>query len=453
MVNFDRLDINVSDSFDLEYIATATEYKYNYITSGKLKVSFPSNTLSSLYDQMNKTPTSILPFFKGENTSNTFGILLGLVTLVPLKEEFLKGLYTDAIELKGVPKNGVIKLDKKTSKSELKELIDSKTDLILTHDYEIKNLPSQLLPVVIVAELFRDAAEYFLPGDKRRSHMEGISALTITPRIGEYMQQIAPFFRIDKLEIKFQETFPSIRPLEPANGRYDPINKIITWTDINVQNETPFIISGPYQDLTGTKMIECKINATIGDTISGIHVDKTFFLTGIPYSTEKSLKHQTKVTVNAKFEPAALIKEHIKITQSTMSFSIPPFEVYDSLVQCLVSIGAPPLEREYLDNLREKIKPVTHKKDVYSISTTIKTKKEYKTGVVYLDLLVNGEFTTLKTTHDLTDESRQVLKEEGGIKSSGMTEIKLIARSTARELALEFIDEFQKTVHKHLGGK
>ncbi len=453
MVNFDNLDIIVSDSFDLEYIATAKEYKYNYTTSGKLKVSFPSNTLSSLYDQMNKTPTSILPFFKGENSSNMFGIFLGLVTRVPLKEEFLKGLYTEAIELKGVPKNGVIKLDKKTSKSELKELIDSKTDLILTHDYEIKNLPSQLLPVVVVAELHRDASEFYSLDDPKRARMEGISALTITPRIGEYIQQTAHAFRIDKLEIKFQETFPSIRPIEPPNGRYDPINKIITWTDINVQNETPFIISGPYQDLTGTKMIECKINATIGDTISGIHVDKTFFLTGIPDSTEKSLKHRTKVTVNAKFEPAALIKEHIKIVQSTMSFSISPFEVYDSLVECLVSIGAPPLQREYSDSLREKINPLTHKKDVYSISTIIKTKKEYENGIVYLDLQVNGEFTTLKTTLDLTEESRQVLREEGGIKSSGMTEIKLIARSTTRPLALQFIDEFQKIVHTHLGGK
>ena len=84
------------------------------------------------------------------------------------------------------------------------------------------------------------------------------------------------------------------------------------------------------------------------------------------------------------------------------------------------------------------------------VSTAVKTKKEYEDGIVYLDAILSGEFTTLRVATDLVKEIGEKTEEAGGIEESGSTDIVLKARSTSRELALELLKEIENTIQTYL---
>jgi hypothetical protein len=447
------LDVLVVDSFDLDYSVTSSEYGYNYKTTGDLRVTYPWGFLDDLYKNLITQPEPIVPLFGGI-VKNHVGVILGLAASPPLKEEFLENLYSEAISVEGIPDNGAVKLERVLALSELKELVEGKYELPLSHKYAIKGLPTQLLPIVVEARLIKDASDssWFKFDDEYASkRWEGLSAIVITPKRGEYVRKMAPKFVIDHFSIKFKNTFPTIVPRHPIGGRYDPINKTMTWDNIEVSDEVAFEIVGPFRDLVGTERLECEIKATLGVPISGVHVDKVFDLNGISHKGELTVNHKTRAWVKINLEPSALTTAETKTVESTMSFSVTPFIAHKALLDCFVSLGAPPLSYDLPSALRSKMHdPVTHKRETYKLTTNIETKKEYEEGMVYLEATLNGEFTSVRVAHDLTDEIRETMEEAGGIEDKGSTDIHLKARSTSRELALDFLREIESVIHTYL---
>jgi hypothetical protein len=401
-------------------------------------------------------------------------------------DQFQEGFRQLDFTVDGIPTNGTVTLNGDWDLQRAQDALSNNTVKAVSHEYDILDMPSGQLPILIRADLHRDAREYLetKESDDRRSQrrafqddpkeFEGRAVLTITVEAREENVELnvaagSGWIHIEKFRVEMQSTFQDIDWWPKEGSTYNPEKKMIEWTRYRPRKGKKAInysIFGQVEELMGLGRISATIRGEIPDkTLTGTRIQGLYDQTGqeLPDKTKPPISHKVIITGDIEIDPTALGSEVRKVMNATVSLRDTPFDAYDRLQMIC--------NREGMTITTSKepsgSEPVAGQKNVFAISRgekddgddepgKLEVKREYgDEGIVYAHFLVSGRYTPMARNREVSQsdeilsqaENRLVRSDEGGIETRGKSTIDISARSVNPELNSQLI----RTIQEGLG--
>ncbi|MFD1632636.1 hypothetical protein ACOZ4L_07565 [Haloplanus ruber] len=412
----------------------------------------------------------------GESESAYPGTTLyvGVAREPPLEQDedaFQDDYVMKAIDVDGIPEDGVVGVDLDWDAAEARESMADDTARVATERYDISGLPNDQLPIIVRAELYRDAKRILRVlrneedgqrDDLRgRQQYEGQAALVLDiEHRTESGADSAPL-RVEGLQVGLSRTFPQIQ-FDPEHGSsYDPQSRQVKWGSRTVQpgDTARYAIIGPISELLEVDRLDARLQATLGGrTLSGVTVAELFDESG--ESTQQwqestpTVSEKTTITAEVEIDPSALRGESKEVSSSRITMQTTPVALFNELVKVCDRNGINITERSPPGDGT----PVEGREGVYDVSGEdageLDVRREYgDEGVVYAGMEITGRYTAMSeeaqvSTFDET-EDRLVRRTKGGLDDAGRATLDIDARSADAELNSRFLS----TIEEAFGGE
>lgn len=482
---FDRVELR--EKLRLDYKITNNEYRSRHSVSGEIRGVVtpdkevvrareypPSNIIESVI-QWGVGSNEIIG--KGYPGTDLIVALTRDPPRVSRDNQYQKGFTEQAFSVDGIPKNGTVTLhgdwDTETARTSLVE--DERK--VVSHEYDIDDFPSEQLPIVIRGELYTDAREHLegldLPLGVDPKMYEGQAVLSIEVEYKDNTPEVerstGELLVIENFRAKMASVFPGIDFVDDENVTYNPDQKRVEWH----KRDTPpgkvirYEIIGRMSQLLGLERISATLRGRIiGDTLTGTEIVGVYDRAGgdISHPNLPTIEHQCGVTVTGELEidPEAVRRETRKVANATVSINDTPFDAYDRAKKVCDREGMTVLESEPPSDPE----PVPGQEGVFQITDSenrdaddtpgqLEVKREYgDQGVVYADIVVTGQFTSMGQNREISQYSGQTDKAEdsivradkGGLETRGKSTVDIKARSVSADLNTEFLSSIENAL-------
>lgn len=400
-------------------------------------------------------------------------LFVGLARETPVKQEeggFQDDYVTEAMHVDGVPENGVVEFDTDWELQEARRSVAEGVSKVDEKPYEIANLPADHLPLIVRAEIRRDARRIeqvlqMADHDDMRGHarFEGLAALLIEV---EHRDTTATdrAMQVDGFRMEMSRTFPQADFYPQQGSTYDPESKRVEWgaSRIKPGDAATFAVVGPIGELLDIDRIDADLRAKLpGQTLSGMTVAGVFDESGEPIDDETAppvtgsperIDETIRITADVELDPSALRGEAQEVSNATVSVGIPPTELFDRVVDICDRNGIHITDRQ----APGEATPVTGRSGVFEISGEqmgeLDVRREYgDEGVVYASMEIEGRFageTEEQQVSAFDDSEDRLVRRTEGLDEQGQSTISLTARSASSELNSRFIS----TIEDSFGG-
>jgi hypothetical protein len=411
----------------------------------------------------------------GESESAYPGTTLyvGVAREPPLEQDedaFQDDYVLEAIDVEGVPEDGVVGVDIDWNAAEARESMADDAARVAAERYDVSGLPNDQLPIIVRAELYRDAKrilrvlrdeEEERDNLRGRQQYEGQAALVLDIEHRKGSGAGSAPLRVDGLQVALSRTFPQIQ-FDPEHGSsYDPQSRQVKWGSRTVQpgDTARYAVIGPIAELLEVDRLDAQLQATLGGrTLSGVTVAELFDESGA--STQRwegstpTISEKTTITAEVEIDPSALRGESKEVSSSRITLQTTPMALFNELVKVCDRNGINITERSPPGDGT----PVEGREGVYDVSGEdtgeLDVRREYgDEGVVYAGMEITGRYTAMSeeaqvSTFDET-EDRLVRRTKGGLDDAGRATLDVDARSADAELNSRFLS----TIEEAFGGE
>lgn len=496
----DRVELR--EQLRLDYHITDEEYRSEHTVTGEIQtVIIPDQEVirSRTHPPTNPIQTGIR---SAVEDASTFGNgypgteLIVAVTRDPPEtnrdKQFESGFSNQEFTVDGIPENGTVVLDTDWEVDRAREALSEDERKTMSHEYDVKGMPSDQLPVVVRANLRRDAREHLEnisstidKQDTNGQHrgidlkrLEGLAALSVGIEYREDSPEAVVAagdgrLSIENFRIEMQSTLPNISVRPQNDSTYNPEQKRVEWRKRTADpGETlRYDIFGRMESLLELGTITATVRGRIGgDTLTGTNVVGLYDEAGRDMTHEDGsgtgVRTESRVTVTGDIEiaPAALRDEARKVMDASVSLNDTPYDAFDRLQTVCTREGMTITSTQEPKNPE----PVANREGVLAISKgekgegddepgEVEIKREYgDRGVVYAHILVYGRFTAMSQDQEISRSSssvdqtddRLVRTDEGAIEDRGKSTVEIRARSADAELNSQLV----QTIQSGLGG-
>ena len=397
-------------------------------------------------------------------------LYIGVAREPPLERDedaFQNDYVLEAIDVEGVPEDGVVGVDIDWNAAEARESMADDTTRVATEQYDVSGLPNDQLPIIVRAELYRDAKRILRvlrdEGEREerdnlrgRQQYEGQAALVLDIEHRKESEANSAPLQVNGLQVALSRTFPQIQ-FNPEHGSsYDPQSRQVKWESRTVQpgDTARYAIIGPIAELLQMDRLDAQLQATLGGrTLSGVTVAELFDESGA--STQRwqgsspTISEKTTITAEVEIDPSALRGESKEVSSSQITMQTTPVALFNELVKICDRNGINITERSPPGDGT----PVEGREGVYDVSGTdtgeLDVRREYgDEGVVYAGMEVTGRYTAMSeeaqvSTFDET-EDRLVRRTKGGLDDAGRATLDIDARSADAELNSRFLSTIEE---------
>lgn len=415
--------------------------------------------------------------------------LIAAVTMVPptteRDEQFQNGFTHQEFTVDGLPKNGTIPLNIDWEIEPARKALSEDERKAVGHEYTVEGLPSDQLPIVIRANLQRDAREHLeslqstiTERDANEQSqeidpttVEGLAALSVAIEYREDSPETVVAAGDGRLDIRnfrmeMQSTFPSIS-FRPQNGStYNPDQKRVEW---HKRTAGPgkilrYDVFGRMENLLELETITATVRGVInGDTLTGTKIVGLYDGTGRNMTNAGvgriQTEHGVSVTGKIEIDPAALRDDVRKVMDASISLNDTPFDAFDRLQTVCNREGMAITDSQGPANPE----PVANREGVLAITKgekaegddepgELEIKREYgDQGVVYAHIFVYGQYTPMSQDQEISQsagasnqtEDRIVRADEGALENRGKSTVEIRARSADAELNSRLVRTIQ----------
>lgn len=464
-------EVQLLEQLDFTLTITDEAYQSDHTSDGELRVFTKADDdviLDRKYPPSHplKSAAGLLGL-GGESDSAFPGtrLYVGVAREPPLTQDetaFQDDYSIEALEIDGVPENGVVEFDLDWNVYDAEESVSGDVEMVEREEYDISEFPSEQLPIIVRANLYRDAKRLrsVLRSDAseagRGAHrFEGLAALVIELEHRDATESPDGPLRIDGFRLDMSRTFPQIEFAPERGASYDPETRRIEWGNdtIPAEETTTYAVIGPIDELLSMNRLTATLRGELpGRTLSGMFVADLFDESGSRLGREgetAAVDVNEKVTITAELEidPSALRGRSQEVSTASITSNTTPHELFEEAVRICdrnsihILERSPPGEGE----------PVVGRSGVFHVDDDpgeLDTRREYgDEGVVYAGIEITGRFTaeaeeTQVSAFDET-EDRLVRRTEGGLDERGRSTIEINARSAASQLNSRFISTFE----------
>lgn len=463
--------VQLLEQLDFELAITDEAYTSTHESSGELRV-FNKATDDVILDREHPPRHPLSPLadavIGGRKVNSSFPgteLYVGLARDTPLEQDedaFQEDYHVEAISVEGVPENGVVDFDVDWTVDDAKSSVSGDVERVDTVEYDVADFPSDQLPVIVRANLYRDAkrlADVFGSGEddlRGRQQFEGLAALLVELEHRDKSGTRSEPFRIDGFRIEMSRTFPQIR-FEPQMGAsYDPESRRVEWGNDRIApgDQTTYAVVGPIDELLAMDRLTAELQGELrGRTLSGMTITDLFDESGSAFDAaleggeRPAVEEKVTITADVEIDPSALRGEAQEVSRGELSVDATPHELFDTVVRVCDREGIHIIER----SKPGKGEPVTGRNGVFHVNDDpgeLDVRREYgDEGVVYAGIKIRGRFAaeseeTQVSAFDET-EDRLVRKTEGGLGERGRSTIEINARSASSELNSRFISTLE----------
>ncbi|SDJ62169.1 hypothetical protein SAMN05216226_10653 [Halovenus aranensis] len=466
--------ITLHEELDFDLNITEAQYKSNHDIQGELQLDLvPTKEAlrnrqskpTNIFSELGKLAGKGLPFQGYPGTRVHVGIS-------ERSEEDQNDASMNPAE-DGLPANDTLSFDCDWEARELKDALAEDEGKRLQRAYDIEGYPSEQLPLIVRAKLYRDAVELFRkqqgggpdPRQTRereqrdrqrkneRAKYEGLAALSIALEHRENVGGSDQKLRLDRFRVDMSRTFPDIEFVPEQGSTYNPEQKRVEWNSriSSPGDVTRYVIIGPIGQLLDLNHISAEVTGQIvGSSLSGKVISGAFDESGKSIWRSVNASHEVDVDCSIEIDPDALSGEVQKKTEATFNVVGLPENIYSELENICRREGIhvrdqrAPAEAEPAAD-REGVWEVKGKEDRGELDI----KREFgNRGVVYASILVTGEYTpSSKEQHVSASEDssdKLVRADEGALDRRGRTQVEINARSASSDLNTELINTFEE---------
>jgi hypothetical protein len=404
-------------------------------------------------------------------------LYVGVAREPPLEQDedaFQNDYALKAIDVEGVPENGVVEFDLDWGAAAARDSMADGTTRVATEEYDVSGLPNDQLPIIVRAELYRDAkrilqvlrdedrdGEGDRDGLRGKQQYEGQAALVVDIEHRSLSESTNRSLDVEGLEVEMSRTFPQIQ-FDPQHGSsYDPQSRKVKWGPRSVRpgGTARYAILGPIAELLDMERLNATIRAKLDDcSLSGVTVAGLFDESGQSArewsGSAPDVSEKTTITAEVEIDPSALRGEAKEVSSSRISIQTTPKALFNEVVKICDRNGINIIERSPPGDGA----PVEGREGVYDVSGDdageLDVRREYgDEGVVYAGMEISGRYTAMSeeaqvSTFDET-EDRLVRRTKGGLDDAGRATLDVDARSANAELNSRFLSTIEET----LGGE
>ncbi|MFB6171894.1 MAG: hypothetical protein ABEJ23_05120 [Haloarculaceae archaeon] len=462
--------VQVLEKLQIDLDITESQYQSDHTMEGEVR-AFVNPDKEAIRDR-ESPPVGLSEVAASAVASSSFPserFFVGLYRTPPVSQDdeaHREDRQISTVDVDGVPENGTLEFEADWSAGEARQALSEGEMRVLKRQYDIAGLPHDRQPVIVRANLYRDAVtlaeklDANPSGDTEFQQYEGLAGLAIEVELRETTGG-RDVLRIDRLNVDLSRTFPQIE-YEPFSGAtYDPEAKRITWTrgEVTPGSAATYVIFGPIGQLIDVDRVNASFRGTLsGSTVSGVAIEDVYDESGAAFTGENgpAIDHTVTVGLDAEIDPGALAGKAQEVSRATVSVSTTPEDLYAKLRDVCTSNGIHIRESSDVGDAE----PVLNRDGVFEVTEhdgnagRLSVKKEYgDRGVVYADLTVTGKFTAISQESQVSafdeSEDRLVRADMGGLDSRGESAVEIKARSAASELSSELIGTFEQ----ELGGQ
>jgi len=463
-------EVKLIEKLDFQLDITDRAYRSEYDLDGEVRMV--AGTTHETVENRKSPPRGVLdvftPVLGGDESSfdrfPSTRVFVGLSHVPPTEqddESFHKDVEVAAVEINGVPTDDTIEFEADWTAEEARTARAENKKEVHSEQYDIEGLSSERLPIVVRADLFRDAAELADEDDvKFRQRLEGLSALQI--ELEHQTTESDSTLRLQQFEVQLSSTFPQVKFFPQANSTYDPDSKKVRWKQKSVPagHTAEFRILGPINELLDIDRVEARLRGEIQRrTLSGLQLAGVYDETGRQFPSRSKLETAQKVTITSDIEidPSALSGRAQDVTRSKIRAKTTPEALYEELVALCRREGI-----QIKSNTKPTgAEPVAGQKGVYAITEgkevdsdddseagKIRVKKEFgDQGVVHSEMTITGRFTAVSeetrvSTFDESDEEL-VRADQGAMDKKGEATADVVVRSMDSELNSKLIETLE----------
>lgn len=503
--------VEILEQLDLEYNITEEEYRSTHGVDGKIRafvepdsgvrrarkhppVSLPERVVSAV------TGSQSLALETGYPGTSFY---VGLVCDPPTMQDdnlAQQGMSAQAFSLENLPMNGTVEMGKEWDLPGVEQRLSEDQKITTTHEYDIERYPSEHVPLVIRANIYRDAREQVEQRfgeikrdikndpdnqllkseekelDRRARRLEGYAMLTLEIEhradSPEADRASSKRLEIENFRADLSSTFSDIEIWEEdekaSNYTYSPEKERIEWRNSSAPQGgiIKYNIVGPFNKLINVGHISASFRGEIKrDTLTGVKLVGLFdqsgraFRSGTAQSrgqSECDIRHTIKLKGTLEIDPEALAGDATTHTTSEIRLEEHPEDAFDRLTTICNREGITILSSDGFTSAepvpgREGVFQYTagEKGDADDRAARMEVKREFgNEGIVYADIQVTGKYTAVSQRSEVSafDESdeRVVRSDEGGLEERGKATIEIRARSTSSALNTEVIDKIER---------
>ena len=462
--------VQLLERVQIDLDVTDTQYRSDHTMEGEVR-AFVSPDKQAVRDR-EASPIGLAEMVAAATAESSFPsdrFFVGLYQTPPTAQDdeaHLNDSRIAAVDVDGVPENGTIEFETGWSAEEARQALSEGEVQVLKQKYEIDGLSHERQPVIVRANLYRDAVtlaeelETGTGGDDSLQQYEGLAALALEVELrgGAGGREVLD---IDRLNVELSRTFPQIEYEPFAGATYDPEAKQITWTSgrVTPDSTATYVVFGPINQIIDVDRVNADLRGTLsGSTLSGMSIQDVFDESGSAFGGDEgpAVEHTVTVSLDAEIDPDALAGTAQTVSQATISAPTTPEELYAKLRDVCTRNGIHIRESSDIGDAE----PVRNRDGVFEVTESdgsagrLDVKKEYgDRGVVYADLTVTGEFTAISQESQVSafdeSEDRLVRADMGGLDSRGQSTVEVKTRSAVAELNNELIG----TLERELGGE
>lgn len=487
--------VEVREQLRLDYDITDTEYRSQHTVTGEVRgLVIPDQELVRSREFPPTNPIQKL-IQTGGKSEATFGEgypgtdLVVAVTRVPpmtaRDEQFQDGFSEVAFSVDGLPENGTVVLNADWDVDRARDALSEDERKTVSHEYDVTDLPSDQLPIVIRGHLRRDAREFLasLPstvhekGNLEQAHdslasdlqqVEGWAALSVEVEYRESTSERdvagGGQLSLKNFRLEMDSTFPNIEFRPTDDSTYNPEQKRVEWRNrtLSPGESTQYIVLGPMEELLNLGHVNATVRGVVqGTTLTGTKITGLYDRAGADLAEQGQITpaHGVVVTGDIRIDPTALRSEDRKVMEATVSLNDTPFDAFDRLQTVCEREGMTirssqePANPEPVAN-REGVLEISagEDDDADDIPGEIEIKREYgDEGVVYAHVLVYGRWTSVSRDREVTQssgtsdgtEDSLVRADQGALGDRGKTTVDVRARSRNADLNSRLVGAIQ----------
>lgn len=493
--------VELLEMLELDFNITGEEYRRTHEVSGKIRGRVvpdnetkrarekpPKSVLGRIAASINNLDSLALE--SGYPQTNIFAAVSRRPPTTQSAQAHQENLREQRFEVENLPKNGTVKLESSWGIIDINRALEEDEHAFVEHDYDIVNFPSDQVPVVIRAELERDAREYLedqmgMTDTRKTSRYEGQAIIAVEVEFPHDAPEAERGGGVGMLEmnnftIDMQSTFNDISFLDgtqkASDYTYNPEKKRVEWRggQISKGQTLRYIIAGPLRQLLDLGTLRGQLRGKIkNETLSGTRIQGLFDQTGKEFwsntnqqeNAAVNVSHQVRIQGEMEIDPDALSGEVREVTKGTITVNDRPSEAFDRVETVCrredmkIRSVQSPANPEPAPN-REGVFRITGEENREGDDQPgqMEVKSEYgNRGVVYAEIEVTGEFTSMKEQSEVSSfddsQDRLVRSDQGGLETRGKSEVEIRARSASSELNSDLISKIKEGLTGIGGGE
>lgn len=497
----DEVELLEQLRFDLKI--TAEEYRSTHRTKGKIRGKVhPDNETRRARKNPPKGPLErVAASVKGVNSFAAESgypetdCFVGLTRVPPVARDAQaheNNVDQQRFEVDGLPDNGTVRLEGDWSAHEITNALENDELAFVEHEYDIVDFPSDQLPIVLRANLHRDAREYIenkLEANLRTgaSRYEGQAVLSLEVEFPGDAPEAeraggTGSLTIDNFRVDMESTFSDIEFLAKEKGAsdhtYNPEKKRVEWRGRTVRkgDTIRYDIVGPVRQLLAMGHISAGFRGVLsGHTLTGTQIRALYDRAGDAFvwhedgqlyaDSDVTVSHRVQITSEIEIDPEALSGDTRQVTTATVNVNDAPSDAFDRVETVCrkeamtIRDITPPANPEPVKN-RDGVFQITAEENNEGDDQPglMEVKREYgDRGVVYANIQVTGQFTSMTQDSEVStfdqSEDRLVRSDEGGLETRGKSEVEIKARSADSELNADLISKIKQGLTGVGGGE